>query len=168
MLLIIAAAFLVALGLQLRARPVQQPAGYYLGADGVICMTSWKVVVSPVPRSRERWSSQASKPFRAAGPWDLAEPEPPPALLGFSPSPAPPEDPAHSSAAVDVQGPRPAAPIPGPIIIPANVLAEIDRTTPPAWARRSGPEPDPDWAEPTFDAGLDLLSSAPPHSLSLH
>jgi hypothetical protein len=181
MLLVVIAGFLLALGLQLRARPLERDAGYYLGADGVVSLTSWKVIEPSAPRRPTQQARPAAAgafspaqpaPARRlpARPWGDPEPEPLRAALRFfhppgatrQPSPPPAEAPA---ARIDIHAASP--PAPEPIVIPADLLAEIEAVAPPAWAK---PPPD----EPVipaldeFPLAFATFSDMPAHSLALH
>lgn len=165
MLLLIAVAALLALGLQLRARPAPAARGYYLGADGVICMTSWKVVDRPAP-AKARSGPAAAQPLAlSAGPWGAAQPaaaDPAPAAMPL-PAPAPMRFSAEDLAACLNPASKRAADV---IVIPADVLAEIDAAEPPA-----GPHPSERqaaWDERLFEAALQPLHRTGAHSITLH
>jgi hypothetical protein len=167
MLLFVIAGFLLALGLQLRARPFAPEAGYYLGADGVVSLTSWKVIEPRASRG-EAWRGEASPagPASPARPWG----EPPPDARAVAQPGSPlmarmrePPSPA-ASAALPAAAPPPRPP--EPIVVPAEMLAEIEAAFPAPWAKPRRPEPEFD--APPFDPAFAVLARASPHSLALH
>jgi hypothetical protein len=174
MLLLVIAGFLLALGLQLRARPFEQAAaGYYLGADDVVSLSCWKVI-EPCPQRRSAAPAlQPASPVRPSSPvrpW--GEPEPvrarAPLRLGWAPvNPTSvtetPEVPAQASAA-PAESAAPSRAI-EPIILPTEVLAEIEASHPAPWARKPIVQ---ELDEPMLDPAFAWFAQAPPHSLSLH
>ena len=175
MLLVVIAGFFLALGLQLRARPFERDAGYYLAADGVVALTSWKVIERSPPRRPAPTARPAPLPGSPTGspvrPW--GEPEPAPSFarvalrLGRPPSaPAPaPVEPVVARLEVARGAPPPA---PERIVIPAEVLAEIDAGRPTPWSRPLEPEPVHEFVELPPDPAFAWFVEAPAGSLALH